>query len=57
MGKGDKRSFKGKVFKGSYGNSRRRKNPQAAAGAAPAAHAQPQQHQQHQQPHQQKKKP
>jgi ribosomal small subunit protein bTHX len=30
MGKGDKRSFKGKVFKGSYGNSRpRRKKPAA----------------------------
>ena len=25
MGKGDKRSFKGKVFKGSYGKTRRRK--------------------------------
>ena len=30
MGKGDKRSFKGKVFKGSYGNTRRRKKPAAA---------------------------
>jgi 30S ribosomal protein S31 len=29
MGKGDKRSFKGKVFKGSYGNSRRRKKAKA----------------------------
>jgi 30S ribosomal protein S31 len=26
MGKGDKRSRKGKVWKGSYGNTRRRKN-------------------------------
>lgn len=25
MGKGDKRSFRGKVFKGSYGNTRSRK--------------------------------
>ena len=38
MGKGDKRSFKGKVFKGSYGKTRRRKKPKAAAGTA--AHAQ-----------------
>ena len=30
MGKGDKRSFKGKVFKGSYGNSRPRKKKEAA---------------------------
>ena len=33
MGKGDKRSFKGKVFKGSFGKTRRRKKPKAAAGA------------------------
>jgi ribosomal small subunit protein bTHX len=39
MGKGDKRSFKGKVFKGSYGKTRRRKKPKAAA-AGSAAHAQ-----------------
>jgi len=32
MGKGDKRSFKGKVFKGSYGKTRRRKKKKAAAG-------------------------
>ena len=32
MGKGDKRSFKGKVFKGSYGKSRPR-NQKKAAGA------------------------
>ena len=31
MGKGDKRSFKGKVFKGSYGKTRRRKKKKAAA--------------------------
>ena len=36
MGKGDKRSFKGKVFKGSYGNTRRRKKP-AAAGTPGSA--------------------
>lgn len=35
MGKGDKRSFKGKVFKGSYGKSRPRKKK--AAGTATAA--------------------
>ena len=29
MGKGDKRSFKGKVFKGSYGNTRKRKKSKA----------------------------
>jgi len=37
MGKGDKRSFKGKVFKGSYGKTRLRKGrkkPGAAAGTA-----------------------
>ena len=34
MGKGDKRSFKGKVFKGSYGNTRRRKKEKAAGNAA-----------------------
>jgi 30S ribosomal protein S31 len=31
MGKGDKRSFKGKVFKGSYGKTRPRKKPKPAA--------------------------
>jgi len=35
MGKGDKRSFKGKVFKGSYGNTRTRKKKKAAAAATP----------------------
>ena len=30
MGKGDKRSFKGKVFKGSFGKTRRRKKVKAA---------------------------
>ena len=29
MGKGDKRSFKGKVFKGSYGKTRPRKKKPA----------------------------
>ena len=32
MGKGDKRSFKGKVFKGSYGKTRPRHKAKAAAG-------------------------
>jgi ribosomal small subunit protein bTHX len=31
MGKGDKRSFKGKVFKGSYGKTRPRHRAKAAA--------------------------
>lgn len=37
MGKGDKKSRRGKIFRGSYGNAR----PQgsAATGAAPAATA------------------
>lgn len=34
MGKGDKRSFKGKVFKGSYGKTRPRKKPKTTAAAA-----------------------
>lgn len=34
MGKGDKRSFKGKVFKGSFGKSRPQHKRKAAAGAA-----------------------
>ena len=35
MGKGDKRSFKGKVFKGSYGKTRpRHPKPKTAGGAA-----------------------
>ena len=33
MGKGDKRSFKGKVFKGSYGKTRSRRKKKAAATA------------------------
>ena len=32
MGKGDKRSFKGKVFKGSYGKSRPRNRKKAVPG-------------------------
>ena len=40
MGKGDKRSFKGKVFKGSYGKTRPRHKAKAtgttAAGTAAA---------------------
>ena len=40
MGKGDKRSFKGKVFKGSYGKTRKRMEtrkgqPAEAVAAAP----------------------
>ena len=31
MGKGDKRSFKGKVFKGSYGKTRPRNQTKKAA--------------------------
>jgi ribosomal small subunit protein bTHX len=34
MGNGDKRSFKGKVFKGSYGKTRPRNKKKAAAGTA-----------------------
>jgi 30S ribosomal protein S31 len=34
MGKGDKRTFKGKVFKGSYGKTRVRKARKVAAAAA-----------------------
>ena len=33
MGKGDKRSFKGKVFKGSYGKTRPRHQKKKTAGA------------------------
>jgi 30S ribosomal protein S31 len=36
MGKGDKRSFKGKVFKGSYGKSRPRKAKKKTGAAAGA---------------------
>ena len=36
MGKGDKRSFKGKVFKGSFGKTRPRHQKKAAAAASPA---------------------
>ena len=49
MGKGDKRSFKGKVFKGSYGKTRPHHEKKATAAskapatAAPTA-AQPAQH-------------
>jgi 30S ribosomal protein S31 len=35
MGKGDKRSRKGKIFKGSYGNSRPHKVKKATVAAAP----------------------
>jgi len=34
MGKGDKRSFKGKVFKGSYGKTRLRKKKKTTAADA-----------------------
>ena len=33
MGRGDKRSFKGKIFKGSHGKTRPRNPPKAKAGA------------------------
>ena len=36
MGKGDKRSFKGKVFKGSYGKSRPRHKPKAVVATGTA---------------------
>ncbi|GMU44439.1 MAG: 30S ribosomal protein THX [Xanthomonadales bacterium PRO6] len=36
MGRGDKRSRKGKIFKGSYGNSRLQKAKKAVAPVAPA---------------------
>ncbi len=39
MGKGDKRSFKGKVFKGSYGKTRLRNRATAKATAAAIAAA------------------
>jgi len=42
MGKGDKRSFKGKVFKGSYGKTRPRKKPKTTAAAAGSAQQQQQ---------------
>ena len=38
MGKGDKRSFKGKVFKGSYGKTRPRRPKAKAASTATATH-------------------
>ncbi len=37
MGKGDKRSFKGKVFKGSYGKTRPRKGKKKQATAQSTA--------------------
>ncbi len=39
MGKGDKRSFKGKVFRGSFGKTRPRHRKKAEPGAATAATA------------------
>lgn len=43
MGRGDKKSKKGKIWKGSYGNSRRRKSAVkfTASAAKPAAEAAP----------------
>lgn len=35
MGRGDKRSFKGKVFKGSHGKTRPRHKVKKAAAATP----------------------
>ena len=40
MGRGDKRSFKGKIFKGSHGKTRPRHKAKAAASATPSAGAQ-----------------
>ena len=37
MGKGDKRSFKGKVFKGSFGKTRPRHQQKKAAGSGAGA--------------------
>jgi ribosomal small subunit protein bTHX len=37
MGKGDKRSFKGKVFKGSYGKTRLRKGKKKTGAQAATA--------------------
>ena len=37
MGRGDKRSFKGKVFKGSHGKTRLRRKPKAAGATGAAA--------------------
>ncbi|HUP98642.1 MAG TPA: 30S ribosomal protein THX [Usitatibacter sp.] len=42
MGRGDKRSFKGKVFKGSFGKTRPRHLQKKAAAATAPAPAQPQ---------------
>lgn len=42
MGKGDKRSFKGKVFKGSFGKTRPRHEKKATTGTAPAVQQQQQ---------------
>lgn len=39
MGKGDKRSFKGKVFKGSHGKTRPRHKAKAAPSSASAGQA------------------
>ena len=39
MGKGDKRSFKGKVFRGSHGKTRPRHKAKATGTAAAAAPA------------------
>ena len=39
MGRGDKRTRKGKIFKGSYGKSRPHKVKKKEAGATPAAKA------------------
>lgn len=41
MGKGDKKSRRGKIFAGSYGNVRRQGSGTAGAAPAPAAAARP----------------
>ena len=37
MGRGDKRTFRGKIFAGSYGNTRPQKIRKKAAAKAPGA--------------------
>ena len=39
MGRGDKRTFRGKIYAGSYGNTRPQKAKKKAAGRAPGASA------------------
>mgnify|MGYP002783874249 FL=1 len=41
MGRGDRRSRKGKIFRGSYGNSRPHREPRLATSRAPVVAAAP----------------